>query len=136
MFREPGKTHRIQAGAIDEDGVECGAAGRAGDQPEAVRHPVERHRKRVNVRFSRSVDASVLNLYESALDPQGGTDLVLVGPDGKPVRGNLILDADRQGFSFVATGGGLVAGRYELTLSARTNAFVDSDGIGLDGNRC
>ncbi|WP_157204478.1 cadherin-like domain-containing protein, partial [Methylomonas koyamae] len=86
------------------------------------------------VRFNRALDVSVLNLYTGEPSNMGAADLVLTGPDGKPVAGSLLLDSDHAGFSFLRTGGVLAAGNYNLTLASRIDGFKGFDGLLLDGN--
>ncbi|RRS02949.1 tandem-95 repeat protein [Aquabacterium soli] len=86
------------------------------------------------LRFNRAVDASQLNLYTGDPTNLGAADLVLTGPDGKPVSGSLVLDADGAGLTFLRTGGVLASGSYSLSLASRANGFATADGILLDGN--
>ena len=89
-----------------------------------------------SVRFSGTFDSSVINLYTGAGGVAFGASDVLVtqGPKRQLVRGSLVLDADKQGFTFVGTGGTLPAGNYEVTLASRANGFLDARGRPLDGN--
>jgi len=135
VFQQPGQSHVIQVSAIDEDGIWAA-------QPVEVTVVNPRlyvtqwsgTESGVELRFSRAFDAAVLNVYDTALDPQGPADIVLRNAAGEAVRGSLLLHADRQGASFVTTGGPLAAGRYTISLTSGAQAFKDSEGIGLDGN--
>ncbi len=84
------------------------------------------------VEFSGAIAVEGLNLYEAG--SLGAADLVLTGPDGQEVAGSLIPNAAGTSFTFVATGGPLVAGDYSLTLVSAENAFVGTDGELLDGD--
>ncbi len=84
------------------------------------------------VDFNQAIDTSDLNLYEDG--NLGNPDLILTGPDGEEVPGTLIPSADGIRFTFIATGGPLAAGDYELILVSGDNAFVSVDGELLDGN--
>ena len=92
------------------------------------------------VRFNRTFDASVINLYSGATSVAGtpsfgAADVIVTqGPTHQPVRGSLVVDADKQGFTFVRTGGTLPAGTYDVTLASRANGFLDNKGRSLDGN--
>ncbi|MCW5625570.1 MAG: hypothetical protein KIT73_12730, partial [Burkholderiales bacterium] len=88
------------------------------------------------VRFTRPFVGSQVNLYGGlgTVDPLAGPTDVIVTQDGRPVRGSIFVDADKQGFRFVRTGGPLAAGTYAVTLSARHDGFVDTLGRVLDGN--
>ena len=93
----------------------------------------------LKLRFTRGLDASVLNLYtgqtsNAAATNLGSPDLVLVGPDGKVVAGSIILDADRAGLTFLKTGGVLAAGNHSLSLVSGAGAFKALGGVLLDGN--
>ena len=135
-YQQPEKRYRIQVGAIDEDGAWSAA-------PRVVEVVNDRLWVKTftptdtgfTVRFSRSFAPEALNLYESALAPRGGPDIVFTDAQGQVVRGSVVLDADNQGLSFVASGGLLPGGTYSLTLSSRDNAFKDSLGRTLDGNK-
>ena len=84
-------------------------------------------------RFSQVLNSAKLNLYDTATAGLGAADVVLTGPAGV-VPGSLVLDADRQGFSFVRTGTALAAGNYTVTLASRSNGFTDLAGVLLDGD--
>ena len=88
------------------------------------------------VRFNRTFDASVVNLYSGAGGVAFGTADVIVTQRAarQPVRGSLVIDADKQGFTFVRTGGVLPAGAYDVTIASRANGFLDSKGRALDGD--
>jgi subtilase family serine protease len=86
--------------------------------------------------FNRAFDAALVNLYGTR--DAGAPDVVVMRttPTGEvAVRGNLVLDADRRGFTFVRTGGPLPAGEYTVRLASRVDGFVDAaTGALLDGD--
>ena len=86
------------------------------------------------LRFTQALDPATLNLYSGDPTRLGVPDLVLLGPDGKPISGSIILDADRQGLTFLRTGGALLPGHFVLTLASRIDGFVTPGGLMLDGN--
>jgi hypothetical protein len=61
------------------------------------------------------------------------------GPDGREIAGTLIIDADGRGFRFVADGGELAPGVYEMVLRSGLDGFhsffglLDGDGDGVPG---
>ena len=91
-----------------------------------------------HVRFNRAFDPGLINLYEGLdSDPArtGATDLrVVVGNSTVALRGSLLMDADKQGFTFVRTGAPLLPGGYTVTLASRANGWVDLLGRPLDGD--
>jgi VCBS repeat-containing protein len=87
-----------------------------------------------HVDFDRAFNPAALNLYDAETGGFGPADVVLAGPDGNPVRGSIILDADADGLTFVKTGGPLAAGEHTVTLRSAVNGFVDVAGEPLDGN--
>ena len=87
----------------------------------------------VSLRFSRVLDVTKLNLVDSN-NVNGASDLTLVGAVSGAVRGSVVLDADGRGFTFIKSGGPLVADTYTLTLRSAANGFVDAAGNLLDGN--
>ncbi|MCW5624012.1 MAG: S8 family serine peptidase, partial [Burkholderiales bacterium] len=81
-----------------------------------------------HVQFNRAV-------AEAELDLWGATpDLVVTGPTGALVRGSLVVDADRTGFTFVKTGGVLATGDYSIKVVSGAQAFRDTAGRALDGD--
>lgn len=87
------------------------------------------------VRFNRAFVPDTLNLYDSSFYNRGAADLALRDASGRVIAGSVVLDDDRQGLSFVRTGGLLANGSYTVTLDSRANAFVTAQGGLLDGNR-
>ncbi len=87
------------------------------------------------LRFNRSIDPARLNLYSAADNPLGASDIVFTDAAGQAVAGSVLVDADLRGLRFVRTGGVLAAGSYSVRLASGAQAFVDSNGGQLDGNR-
>ena len=136
VFAEPERTHTIQVGAFDEDGA-WSAAPRVVEVVNDLLwvRTLTPDDSGFRVRFNRAFDPAQLNLYESAIVPRGGPDIVVTDSGGNVVRGSFVLDADRQGFAFVATNVLPAGGTYQVTLASRSNAFVDSLARPLDGNK-
>jgi hypothetical protein len=84
--------------------------------------------------FSRALEPSVLNLYDSAAQSLGATDVTVVGANIGTVRGSLILSAANRQIAFVRTGGPLAPDTYTVTLRSAANGFRDPGGQLLDGN--
>ena len=84
-------------------------------------------------RFSRAFDPSVLNLYSGTGGVFGASDLVLTGLGGA-VAGSVVLDGDRQGLEFIATGNALADGNYRVVMKSGASAFKDMLGRPLDGD--
>ncbi|MDD5388106.1 MAG: Ig-like domain-containing protein [Gallionellaceae bacterium] len=88
--------------------------------------------------FNHAIDGGVLNLYSGVDDapnsPMGVADLTLTDSRGNLVRGNLILDADHLGATYLKSDGILAAGDYNLRLSSRADGWRDTGGQLLDGN--
>jgi len=85
------------------------------------------------VRFNDPFDASVINVYDSALTGFGVSDIVLSGAASGVVKGSVVFDADGKGLRYLASGGGLVADSYSLVLKSGPAAFHSAFG-NLDGN--
>jgi hypothetical protein len=136
VFAVPERSHTIQVGAFDEDGA-WSAAPRVVEVVNDLLwvRTFTPDDSGFRVRFNRAFDPSLLNLYESAIVPRGGPDLEVKDASGNVIRGSMVLDADRQGFAFVATAGLAAGNSYDVTLSGRSNGFVDALGRPLDGNR-
>src|SRR5262249_54737799 len=89
----------------------------------------------ISVNFSKPFNATVLNLFD-ANGTYGPPDVTVVGPAPATtvIKGTLLLNATNTGFTFVKTGGPLTAGTYTLTVVSGPTAFVDLNGVPLDGN--
>lgn len=87
------------------------------------------------LRFNHAIDLTKLNLYGGDPTNLGASDVSFVGPGNVTVSGSLIPDADRQGFTFLRTGGVLPSGNYSVTLASRANGIVTPGGSLLDGNK-
>ncbi len=93
-----------------------------------------------DVTFNRAFNPTPLNLYGT------NPDVVVVGPDGRLVRGTLAWDGGSSTLSFVATdayespvgsqparSGILAPGTYSVALISGASAFNDGIGNNLDG---
>ena len=75
----------------------------------------------------------VLNLYDVEANTFGSPDVTLVGDTVGPIRGSLVVTANR--LRFLATGGPLAADNYTVVLRSGDNALRDLDtGDWLDGD--
>ncbi|HXG10201.1 MAG TPA: cohesin domain-containing protein [Gemmataceae bacterium] len=86
-----------------------------------------------SVQFNRTIDTSVLNLYNLETGGPGPADLTVVGAVSGAVRGSLVLESGNR-FTFIRTGGPLPPDTYTVTLRSAANAFRDMGGNLLDGN--
>lgn len=88
------------------------------------------------VRFNQRIDTEGLDMVldDAGRGSTGAPDIVINGPDGRPVAGTITLDADGRGFRFVAANGQLAGGAYEVLLRSGVDAFHGFFGA-LDGNR-
>lgn len=68
------------------------------------------------VRFNAEFFEDLPNASRLPGAPDEPIDVEILAADGTPVPGSLVLDADRKGFVFVASGGGLSPGDYTLRL--------------------
>lgn len=136
VYAEPERTHTIQVSATDEDGTWIAAPREVAVVNDRLYvRTLEGGDSGFAIRFSRTFQQSLLNLYDTRLDPRGLPDLILRDASGNTVRCSVVVDADGQGLRFVATGGALPAGEYGVQLASRDNGFVDALGRTLDGNR-
>lgn len=85
-------------------------------------------------RFSRPLDTSVLNLYDTATGGFGSADVTVTGAATGPVLGSLFVSPDNQAVMFVKTGGVLAPDTYTVTLRSATNGFKGTGGDLLDGD--
>ncbi len=127
--------YTVSASATDEDGSY--AASRAVNVQAGTLKVTNAQATATGFRvnFNRAYVPELLNLYDSAVYNRGAADLRFKDAAGRAVAGSVVLDADHMGLTFVKTNGMLANGNYSLTLDSRTNAFVDSVGGLLDGNR-
>ncbi|NQV25187.1 MAG: VCBS repeat-containing protein [Rhodopirellula sp.] len=88
----------------------------------------------VALQLSRELDESVLNLFAGQNTPNALPDAVLTDGSGSTVTGSLVYDAATKSITFVKTGGAFAAGNYTLTLSSRSDGFIDASGELLDGD--
>ena len=87
----------------------------------------------ISVRFPRPIDTAKLNLVDSN-NVNGPTDLTLVGNTEGTVRGSILIDSDKMGFTFIKSGGPFVADTYTFRLRSASNAITDLSGNLLDGD--
>ena len=87
-----------------------------------------------DAKFIREADMSVVNLYDGIDAGVDVADVTVTGPSG-PVAGSLVWHSATDTASWVATGGVLAAGNYDVTLASRSDGWKDErDGELLDGN--
>ena len=134
-YAQPG-SYVVLASATDEDGS-YSVAGPVVQVSAAVLQVARFDANATGfvVRFNRAIDAARLNLYSAADNPLGSSDIVFTDAAGQAVAGSVVVDADLRGLRFVRTGGALAAGSYSVRLASGAQAFVDSSGGQLDGNR-
>ncbi len=84
--------------------------------------------------FNREIDLSVLNLYDGTDVANDTADVVLTRSTGQSIRGSLVINAARNGFDFLVTGGILSQGTYTVRMNSGPNAFKDLLGSALDGD--
>jgi hypothetical protein len=85
-------------------------------------------------KFSRPIDASVLNLYTTEAGGFGPADATLVGAAGGSVSGSVVVAENGGTVTFIRTGGVLQPDTYTATLRSATNGFKSSTVGLLDGN--
>ena len=86
-----------------------------------------------NAVLNAAIDVDDLNLYDTSAG-LGAADVVLAGATTGPVAGTLVIAADNQTISFIATGGVLAADTYTATLRSAADGFEDTTARLLDGN--
>ena len=86
-----------------------------------------------NAVLNAAIDVDDLNLYDTSAG-LGAADVVLTGATTGPVAGTLVIAADNQTISFIATGGVLAADTYTATLRSAADGFEDTTARLLDGN--
>ena len=85
------------------------------------------------LRFNDPFDPGAINLYDSTLAKLGLSDIILSGASSGVVKGSVVFDADYKGLRYIASGSGLLADTYSLTLKSGPSAFHSVFG-NLDGN--
>ena len=85
------------------------------------------------LRFNDPFDPGAINLYDSTLAKLGLSDVILSGASSGVVKGSVVFDADYKGLRYIASGSGLLADTYSLTLKSGPSAFHSVFG-NLDGN--
>ena len=84
--------------------------------------------------FRRTLDDSVLNLYDVQAGTYGPADFTVVGNTVGAVAGSLIYDPAAKTVTFVKTGSPLAPDTYTITLRSAINGFKDGEGHLLDGD--
>jgi hypothetical protein len=86
------------------------------------------------VRFNDHFDTQDIESDKPGASAGSSPDIVVTGPDGKPVRGTIVIDADGKGFSFMQVSNALPPGAYQITLRSGVDGFHSFFG-NLDGDR-
>jgi surface-anchored protein len=86
------------------------------------------------VGFSRPIDGSTLNLYDTQAGGLGPADVTLTGATVGALQGSLLANATGTCVRFLQTGGVLPPDTYTVTLRSAANGFKDQTGGLLDGN--
>ena len=86
------------------------------------------------VRFNDRFDTHDIESDEPGASAGSSPDIVVTGPDGKPVRGTIVIDVDGKGFSFMQVSNTLPPGAYQITLRSGVDGFHSFFG-NLDGDR-
>lgn len=84
--------------------------------------------------FSRDIDATVLNMYDTQTGGLGPADVVLQGNTVGGIRGSIVMDPNNRRLTFIATNGRLPVDQYTLTLRSAANGLRDSGFELLDGD--
>jgi hypothetical protein len=82
--------------------------------------------------FSQTIDATVLNLYDTEAGAFGPADVTVVGAVGGAVHGSLVPGSDK--VTFIKDSGVLAPDTYTVTLRSAANGFKDTTGGLLDGD--
>jgi hypothetical protein len=125
-------TYRATDGSLDSN-IAIVTIQVAGERPLQVDSFVQTSTGFV-IRFNRTFDLNVLNLYGTELGGFGSPDVDVTGLASGSVRGSLVLDADSKGITFIRTGSVLSADTYTVTLRSAVNGFKDATGGLLDGD--
>ena len=140
-----GAAYGVSAQASDEDGTFDSNTIEVAVAHDSLRvTSIEETVTGFKARFSHLIDPTAINLYSGEMPPiapMGPADVLLFGATKGAVRGSLVFDADGLGFTFVKTGGPLVADSYTLVLKSGSDAFrktgsfdpLDGDSDGLAG---
>ena len=84
------------------------------------------------VEFTKELDGSDVNLYDTQNAGLGPADVVVTGASSGAVVGSLVIDTSA--VTFVKSGGPLAADTYTVTLRSATDGFKDTAAMLLDGN--
>ena len=131
-YASGGVVYTVAAAARDGLGIHDATAIQVAVAPPQQVVAVTEDASSVSVRFNDAFDPAAIHLYGSAAQSLGAASVTLVGAHVGVVSGSLVFDQDRQGLTFVRTGGVLEADTYTLTLQTESNGFHDLVG-GLDG---
>jgi hypothetical protein len=85
--------------------------------------------------FNRPIDQTVLNLYDGLPASLGPADVTVTGTTTGLVSGSLLVDPSGTRITFIQTGGVLAPDTYTVRLRSAADAFKDTSGGLLDGNR-
>ena len=132
LYSRAGGAFTIHASATDEDGSTNAAPLDVTVTPDLLDvQSFTATATGFKVRFDHAFDASTINLY----DPAGGpADVALKGDLTGTVTGSLLFHADRQGISFIRSGGILQFDSYNVRLASGPAGFHDAISA-LDGNQ-
>jgi hypothetical protein len=86
------------------------------------------------VQFSRELNASRLNLYDTEAGELGVSDVIVEGTAAGILRGSIVVDPSLRKVSFLKTGELLAADTYSVTLRSAGNGFIDTTESQLDGD--
>jgi hypothetical protein len=130
-YTRAGGAFTVQVTATDEDGSYAATPLNVVVKPDLLKvASFNPSATGFTVRFDHPFDANAIGLYANLTSK---ADLQLKGNSAGVVTGSLVIDADRQGFTFIRTGGLLKADTYTVTLASNSGAFKDSIST-LDGN--
>jgi len=84
--------------------------------------------------FNRDLNPAALNLFDEG-GVLGPSDITVTGASTGAVRGSVVVDSALRRITFIATSGVLAPDTYSVAFKSGVNAFKDSQGGLLDGNR-
>lgn len=83
--------------------------------------------------LNHDLDLTALHLFDDGTG-QGPPDVTLIGEEVGPIRGSLVIGANSRQATFVATSGRLPPDLYTIAVRSAADAFVDINGVLLDGD--
>ena len=136
-LREPDETVIVDIASVtggNEDGVQQQTITLVDDDapPSFVVDSIESTASGVRIDFNREVDATDLNLYDTANAGLGPADVIVAGASSGVVAGSLVMDASSA--YFIKSGDPLVADTYTVTVRSGANGFKDISAMLLDGD--